>query len=102
VTVDGKLAGKIVNGTFYRLEVEPGEHEVFVGWTRTMKRGLGDPIHPTVILIPIKAQAGQSYFIRVANQGHKHVAVSADTGTAELPACCTLAAEERVDSALFH
>jgi Protein of unknown function (DUF2846) len=51
VTVDGELVGNIVNGTYYWLEVDPGEHEVWVGWDQTMPRGLADPIKPRIILI---------------------------------------------------
>jgi hypothetical protein len=102
VTVDGKRVGQIANGTFYWLEVDPGEHEVWVGWDPTMPRGLTDPIKPKIILIPFNAQAGQTYFVRVAQQGWKHVAVIAETGKAELLACCTLAAPADTDSRLFH
>ena len=60
VTVDGRRVGTIENGTYYWLEVDPGDHEVWVGWDKSMVHGPTDPIRPRIILIPFSAQAGQT------------------------------------------
>ena len=98
VTIDGKRIGAIGKGHYYWLEVEPGEHEVWVGFD------YGAGPHAHVTLIPIIAQAGQSYFVRVRTTfAHdKHVAVNMETGKAELLACCTLIAAEEKSSSVFR
>jgi Protein of unknown function (DUF2846) len=104
VTVDGARLGRISNGTFFRLEVDPGEHEVWVGWDQATPRELSDPIksRAKAVLVPIIAVAGQIYFVRVAQVKQGHVAVASEIGKAELLACCKLIAPTVTDDALFH
>ena len=98
VRIDGKRFGDIAKGEFYWVEVDPGEHEVWVG----VDGGSGP--HAQVTLVPISAQIGQTYFVRVfvGYARDKHEAVNAATGKAELLACCKLVATERNASPLFR
>ena len=97
VRIDGKRFGNIAKGEFYWLEVDPGEHEVWVGV------GGGAGPHAQVTLVPIRAQIGQSYFVQVyVGYAHdKHEEVSSETGKAELLACCKLVAPETNAAPLF-
>ena len=98
VIIDGRNFGSIGRGQYYWLEVQPGEHEVWVG----LEHGAGP--HGHITLIPINAQVGQSYFVRAKTTQNrdKHVAVDAATGKAELLACCTLGAAEKNSSPVFR
>ncbi len=95
--IDGKRFGDIAKGEFFWLEVDPGEHEVWVG----VDGGHGP--HAQVTLAPISAQTGQSFFVRVyvGYARDKHEAVSAQTGKAEILACRKLVAPEENAAPLF-
>jgi hypothetical protein len=109
ITIDSKRLGVgkgdfswlkgVAKGEYLWLEVEPGEHEVWVGW----RDGHGPPAHAKIELITIRAQAGQSYFVRTHLAfDDKHEEVSAEIGKAELLACCKLVATEKNLSPLFR
>jgi hypothetical protein len=102
VTVNGTALGRIVNGTYYMVEVEPGEHEVWVGWDQTMQKTASDPISAKLVLIPVNAVPGRTYFVRVAKTGQDHVAVPEAEGKEELLACCKRAADAPKDKELFR
>ncbi len=109
ITIDSRRfgAGKkdfswlkgVAKGEFLWLEVEPGEHEVWVGW----RDGHGPPAHAKIELITIRAQIGQSYFVRTHLAfNDKHEEVSADIGKAEILACCKLISTEQSATPLFN
>lgn len=109
ITINGKRLGVgngdlswlkgVAKGEFLWLEVEPGEHEVWVGW----RDGHGPPAHAKIELITINAQVGQSYFVRTHLAfDDRHEEVSAEIGKAEILACCKLIATEQSASPVFQ
>jgi hypothetical protein len=109
ITIDSKRLGVgkggyswlkgVAKGEFLWLEVEPGEHEVWVGW----RDGHGPPAHAKIELITIRAQAGQSYFVRTHLAfDDKHEEVSSEIGKAEILACCKLIATVQSATPIFQ
>lgn len=95
VSVDGASLGAVANGQYFVMEVDPGDHEVWVGWDQTMRRTANDPINAKLVLVQVQATAGGVYFVRADQKGQDHVAVSEDEGKRELLACCQRAADPR-------
>jgi hypothetical protein len=102
VTVNGTAIGAVATGTYYVVEVEPGDHEVWVGWDQSMPRTMNDPIAAKLVLIPIRAVAGATYFVRAAQTGQEHVAVPETNGRQELLACCKRASDRSTERSLFQ
>lgn len=102
VTVDGRLLGAIANGTYYMLEVDPGEHEVWIGWDQEMPRTINDPIAAKLVLLPVSAVASGVYFFRAGQGDQQHVAVPHHQGKDELLACCKLAPPRSAQQTIFR
>lgn len=102
VTVDGRLIGRIHNGTYYVFEVDPGEHEVWVGWDRSISRTVDDPVAAKLVLVPFNVVAGKTFFVRVAQTGQEHVEVPEQQAKQELLACCRRVADSPAQQQLFR
>lgn len=87
LAVDGRDVGGVANKTYYVVEVDPGSHDVWLGWSPQVVRNAKlSPIAVNVI-------AGQAVFVRagtLSNRSHK--TVDASTGKKDLLSCCKLAA----------
>ena len=109
VTVDGRFVGWIAKETYYVIEADAGDHEVWVGWDSTMTSQPPASVPATLrgySVIPIKALAGRTYFVRAGqtDQAHQaHQAVPESQGMEELSDCCKLALtlERPKESPLF-
>ena len=97
LSIDGQRFGVIASKTYYVVEVEPGSHEVWLGW------GPEEVHNAKLIPLAVNVVAGQTYFVRagtISNESHK--TVDALTGKKELLSCCKLAAPPvRASSSLF-
>lgn len=102
VTVNGQMIANIGNGTYYVVEVDPGENDVWVGWDQDMSRTLEDPTNYKIVYFPINAAAGQVYFVRASQTDQNHEAVAPSIGKAELLACCKLAEQEHFAPTLYR
>ena len=98
VNIDGRDIGYIAKGAFFWIEVDPGEHDVWVGLDKFRVSRL-ENLKQT--LVSINALSGQSYFVRV-DKFTKHEAVNAETAKAELLDCCMLVAQVQPTSVLFE
>ena len=94
VILDGRGIGYVANATFFVAEIDPGEHDLWVGW-----EGMSDP--PFVLLL-IDAVAGQSYFVRAGKKQEDHARVESSIAQQELVVCCVLAKQERKVLNLFQ
>jgi hypothetical protein len=92
--LDGRIIGYLTKEKFFMAEVDPGEHDLWVGWENFLD--------PKLILMPINAVAGQSYFVRSANKDESHERVDPAAAQQELLACCVLAVPERKVASLFR
>jgi Protein of unknown function (DUF2846) len=101
VTVDGRLLGQIANGSFYRVDLAVGEHEVWVGWDKSLAKTFNDPIVSKLVRFPIRAEGGGVYFVRVGQKDEEHVMVDSPAARPELLACCVMVNPAASDSRLF-
>ncbi len=92
--LDGRMIGYLTTDTYFMVEVDPGEHDLWVGWENFLE--------PKLMIMPITAVAGQSYFVRSANKEESHKRVDPSAAQRELLACCVLAVPERKVATLFR
>lgn len=83
VTVDGRSLGPIDTQTFQMLEVDPGEHDVWIIYPYRKR---------FTILVTVQATAGETYFVRASKVSHDQWLVDPTLGKNELAACCALSA----------
>ena len=101
VSIDGRELGTLPQGNYFAIDVEPGEHEVWVGgyFTTTLLPGE----HPIVaVQIPVVSATDAVQFVRASKDDKNHQVVTNDVGKQELLACCVLMQPKESDSRLFR
>jgi hypothetical protein len=91
LSIDGRHIGDLPNGKFFRTEINPGDHELWVS---------GRTIENRFVPVRIAAVAGQSYFVRTAYSSRGELDVLAKDEQ-ELVDCCALAEPAQVAPTFF-